>query len=172
MHITVLSTISWPACIVGMALCVAAVIFTFMSRRWSALLAFVGLSAIYFWGDAGLSSMQYYFWGAAALIAWGIGVLLPRPVADSRHGVGYIAGGALAGSLVGMLMSIAGMITGAVIGAFCGAFAYSRTPEGGSMIFPSSKFLHYLCAKGLPAVVTMCILCMSIATVAGLTIPG
>lgn len=163
MEAQIISTVNWPACVIGLTLCVTGVALTFVPKVWSALAAFLGLGAIYFFGDAGVSSSQFYFWGAAGLIAWGIGVLLPESVAKSRAGVGYISGAALAGALVGMLISHAGMIIGAALGAFCGAMAYSRTPEGRVLEFPSSKFLHYLCAKGLPAIVSICIMCVAVA---------
>lgn len=153
------------ACTIGLIICAAGVVATFMSRIWSALVCFVGFATVYFWGGTELSASQFFFWGAAAVMAWGICYMLPKPVALSRVGVGYIAGATLAGALVGMIVSAAGLIIGAVVGAFCGALAYSRTPSGAILEFPSSKFLHYLCAKGLPAVVDMCIFCLALMAV-------
>lgn len=163
MEVELISTINPWACGIGLMLCLAGVVATFFSRGWSALVGYAGLLVIYLWGDAGVSSAQAWFWGVAALIAWGICMMLPSMIARSRAGVGYITGAALAGAFVGMLISHAGMIVGAVVGAFCGALAYSRTPGGKAIEFPSSKFLHYLCAKGLPAVVAICIMCVAIA---------
>lgn len=153
-----LMTINMPVCILGLILAVAAAALAFKSRTWSPLVSFIALAVTYFWGRTMLDSSQFYFWGSAALIAWGIYIMLPRPVAASRVGMGYIVGGTLAGALVGLIASHAWLVLGAMLGAFCGALAYSRTPSGAILQFPSSKFLHYLCAKGLPAVVMVCIL--------------
>lgn len=159
------STINPAICLLALTLCLSGVVVTFMARTWSPLPAIAGLSALYFWGGTPLPQSQYLFWCGAVAIAWGINVMLPPLVARSRAGVGYISGGALVGAIVGMLFSIAGMIMGSVAGAFCGALAYSRSAAGAAMQFPSSKFLNYLCAKGLPAVVVMCIACICLAAV-------
>ena len=98
------------------------------------------------------------FWGVAAAIVMVLEYLLPKNVVESRRGVGYMAGAALAGAFVGMAISHEWMVVGAVVGTILGGIAYSRTPAGMVMEFPSSKFLNYLCAKGLPAVITMCII--------------
>ena len=94
--------------------------------------------------------------------------MLPKKITSSRLGIGYIAGAALAGTFVGLAMSHEWMIIGAVAGATLGGIAYSRTPAGRIMEFPSSKFLNYLCAKGLPAVVTMCMVGTSVLWLAAI----
>lgn len=135
----------------------AGVVVAFVPKSWSAPLAWVGLLLLWSGEAVHTQWSTMLFWGCAALISWGIGVLLPRAVSSSKMGVGYIVGASLAGTLVGMLLSSAGMILGSVVGAFCGALAFSRTPAGTAMRFPSRQFFNYLCAKGLVAVVTMCI---------------
>ena len=123
------------------------------------------------WGSAGISGhvslkwagLQYShdfsnstltFWGIAVFIVLGITSLLPKPLAQSTRGLGFIAGGAMAGTAAGMAVSAGASIAGSLIGASLGALAYSRTH---SLKFPSSQFVQYLCAKGLPAAVTMSI---------------
>lgn len=149
-------------CIVAIIIATAAVIANFAARRWSCLLSFIAIALIYFLGNAGIPSQTLWFWGSCSLLAWGICVLLPRQVMDSRFGLNYIAVGALAGTFVGILISLAAMIIGALLGAFCGALAFSRTPAGKTMRFPSRQFLNYLCAKGLPSAVCMCIAALTV----------
>lgn len=143
--------------ITGVLLLAAGVVLAFMPKSWSAPMAWLGLLLLRLGADVDAPWSSLLFWGCAALIAWGICVLLPKAVANSRKGVGYIVGASLAGTLVGMLLSAAGMIVGSALGAFCGALAFSRTPAGAVMRFPSRQFFNYLCAKGLVAVVTTCI---------------
>lgn len=143
--------------ITGVLLLAAGVVLAFMPKSWSAPVAWLGLLLLRLGADVDAPWSTLLFWGCAALIAWGICVLLPKAVANSRMGVGYIVGASLAGTLVGMLLSAAGMIVGSALGAFCGALAFSRTPAGSVMRFPSRQFFNYLCAKGLVAVVTTCI---------------
>lgn len=143
--------------ITGVLLLAAAVVLAFVPKPWSAPLAWAGLLSLAISDTIESSSSILIFWGIAALIAWGINIMLPRAVARSSMGVAYMTGAALAGTSVGMLLSGAGMIAGSVLGAFCGALAFSRTPAGNTLHFPSKQFVNYLCAKGLPAVVTTCI---------------
>ena len=44
-----------------------------------------------------------------------------------------------------------------------GQLAYSRTPNGKWMLFPSTVFLRYFAAKCLPAIVAVSIVCIAIA---------
>ena len=143
--------------VIGVLLLAAGVVLAFIPKAWAAPVAWVGLFLLWYADCVTSPWSTMLFWGVAAAIAWGINVLLPKPIANSSMGVGYITGAALAGTLVGMLLSNAGMIIGSVLGAFCGAMAFSRTPAGEPMHFPSRQFVNYLCAKGLPAVVTTCI---------------
>ncbi len=135
----------------------AGVVLAFIPKTWSAPVAWLGLCLLWFSGSIAVTWSVLLFWGIASAITLAINFLLPKIVANSNLGVGYIVGASLAGTLVGMLVSNAGMIVGSALGAFCGALAFSRTPKGGAMKFPSQRFFNYLCAKGLVAVVTTCI---------------
>ena len=64
----------------------------------------------------------------------------------------------LAGCLLGMLVGARVMVLGVVLGAFVGQMAYSRTPEGKWLKFPTSTFIQYFCAKSLPAIVAVSML--------------
>lgn len=96
------------------------------------------------------------FWAAAAAIATAINYMLPASVVDSRIGQGYIAGAALAGMFVGMIINHSAMIVGAIAGAFIGALAFSRMPAGKEILNPFSKFINYVCAKGMSAIIAVC----------------
>lgn len=155
------ATIITALMVVSMILLIAGIVLTFFSNSFAALTAYagmlgIGLTAVH------VTATPLIFWGVATVIVLVIQYLLPRNISTSRRGVGYIAGAALAGTFVGMAISHEWMIVGAVAGAILGGIAYSRTPAGNVMEFPSSKFLNYLCAKGLPAVVTMCIIGTSV----------
>lgn len=140
---------------------IGGLVLTFISNRYAVAAAYAGMLGI------GLilptvPTTALIFWGIATVIVVALGFMLPKTVVNSRRGVGYIAGAALAGAFVGMVMSHEWMIIGAVVGALLGGIAYSRTPAGKVMEFPSSKFFNYLCAKGLPAIITVCIVGTSV----------
>ncbi|MDE6396676.1 MAG: hypothetical protein K2K84_05345, partial [Muribaculaceae bacterium] len=67
----------------------------------------------------------------------------------------------------------ASLIGGACLGAFLGALAFSRTAAGRPMHFPSSKFFNYLGAKGIPPVVTLSMVGLTLAAlIAGRAVFG
>lgn len=137
-------------------LILASIVLILFSNRYAVLIAYAGL-----WVSAAAVGFMPYksliFWGVATLIVIALAFTLPQRVSSSRRGLGYIAGAAIAGGMVGLIISHPWMVIGAIVGAVLGGIAYSKTPAGKALEFPSSKFLNYLCAKGLPAVVTMCI---------------
>ncbi|MCM1076909.1 MAG: hypothetical protein NC411_06075 [Bacteroides sp.] len=151
-----LSIVILAVAVVCIILLLAGIVLTFMSNKWAVVAAYVGMLGIGL-TVANVTYTSLIFWGVATVIVLILQFLLPKGISSSRRGVGYIAGAALAGALAGLTVSHGWMIIGSVIGAALGGVAYSRTPAGKVMEFPSSKFLNYLCAKGLPAVVTMCI---------------
>ena len=90
------------------------------------------------------------------IIVISLNFILPKTIAKSRLGVPYIFTAALAGMLVGLAISHAAMIVGAFIAAIIGGVTYARTPRGRVLDFPTHRFWNYLCAKGLPAVISFC----------------
>ncbi|MCM1348275.1 MAG: hypothetical protein NC338_02585 [Firmicutes bacterium] len=129
---------------------------SFASWRWAAATAYVALWPLYYLPQFVIPDGIMTFWGIATLIALGINYMLPFEISSSRRGMAYMAGGSLCGTFVGMIAaSQAGMICGAALGALCGAIAYSRTPRGRVLDFPSSRFFNYVLAKGLPLIVVM-----------------
>ena len=141
-----------------------------MRQRPAPATAWLSLALLYF-ADArvpGLSTVG--FWGAAAAIATAINYMLPAAVTDSRTGQGYIAGAALAGLFVGMVMNFkSAMIVGAIAGALIGALAFSRTRSGATIAHPFRKFINYVCAKGMSAVITAVIAGITISYIISLT---
>lgn len=129
---------------------------TFRSWRWSAATAYLALWPLYYLPDFAIPDSIMTFWGIATLIALGINYMLPFEVATSRTGMPYMVIGGVCGTLIGaMAYAQAGLICGAVFGLMCGAIAYSRTPRGRVLGFPSTRFFNYLVAKGLPLTVVL-----------------
>lgn len=140
-------------------LLVAATSLTFFSGIYAPVVAFLGLCCAGMLPGEHFSVTVYVFWGLAMLIAVALGLMLPPSVTRSRIGMSYICGASFAGMLVGLaLSSHAAVVAGAFAGAALGGVAFAKTPSGKVLEFPTSKFLNYLCAKGLPAVVTMSII--------------
>ena len=131
---------------------------TFYSTTYGSVVAFLGLCAVGLIPGVELSAAVYIFWAVAIVIVVALGFILPRAVTSSRLGVTYIVMGALAGMLVGLALSHAAMIIGSAVGALLGGVAFARTPAGKVLTFPSPRFWNYLCAKGLPAVISFAII--------------
>lgn len=142
---------------VGALFGIASLVCLWKSSRYAPTLAYGGLCAMFLVPESGISDTQFIFWSAAAVIALAILLLLPRQVSANAMGMPYITVAAVTGALVGLIVSMAGMIIGAVAGAFCGSVAFSRTPRGSVLEFPSSRFFNFTCAKGLPAAVVACV---------------
>lgn len=132
---------------------------SFFKGYLAPVVAFLGLCVTGLSGSVAPSPGSYIFWGTAMIIVVSIGLMLPRRIVSSRLGMPYICGASLAGMLVGLALgSHAAMVAGAFAGAVLGGIAFAKTPAGKVLEFPTSRFLNYLCAKGLPAVVTMSII--------------
>lgn len=149
--------------IIAALLLAAAIAMTFLPSRWSAPVAWAGMVLTILSGHIMLSTSQIVFWGIAAAIVLALNFLLPPDISRSRVGINYIAAGTIIGTLLGILASGPAMIVGSLIGAAAGAIAYSRTPRGRNLGFPSRPFFNYLAAKGLPAVITICIIGITLA---------
>ncbi|MDE6308796.1 MAG: DUF456 domain-containing protein [Muribaculaceae bacterium] len=140
--------------ILGSLLMCGAITLVFRPIFPGSILAYAGLWAFHFSGYFPVTMQELLFWGVATVLVVCADKLLPRSNAMALSGRGYVGVGTLAGMIVGMLMASAGIILGAVIGAFLGAMAFSRTPQGRTLDFPSSTFVRFLCSRGLPAVIT------------------
>lgn len=152
-----MSSIAVILIIISTLLAVGAVVASFFSCRWAAAVGWLSLCPLCLIDGFAIPGPLLAFWGVAALIALGISYMLPTAVATSRVGVPYMTVGALCGILIGAIAaSQAGMICGAVAGILFGGVAYSRTPRGRDLDFPSAQFFNYLLAKGLPMAVALC----------------
>lgn len=145
------------ACIILLCLALALSFYPIFPGAVPAYLAMFSLKWAGLQYSHDFSNSTLTFWGIAVFIVLGITSLLPKPLAQSTRGLGFIAGGAMAGTAAGMAVSAGASIAGSLIGASLGALAYNRTHSGAALKFPSSQFVQYLCAKGLPAAVTMSI---------------
>lgn len=123
----------------------------------AAVAAYASLLAGRYSGYISTSDKALIFWGVAMVLVLAITTMLPRTLVQTSRGMGYIAGATLAGGCIGMTLSTSAITVAAAAGTFLGAMAYSRTPAGQALRFPSSDFLQYLCAKGLPAIVAVSI---------------
>lgn len=151
-----------PLLVVAALMFAVAVVLLFFPRYPAALAAYAGLWLVRASRYVQLTDGQMVFWGVAVAICVGLAFMLPQAVVRARAGVSFLAIGALAGTVVGMLLPFeAGSIVGSVVGTFFGAVAFARTPVGAEISFPSSKFLNYLCAKGLPMIVTCSIIALA-----------
>lgn len=121
--------------------------------------AYAAMLAGQFSGRAGIPDSQLIFWASATVIVLGISAMLPKALIQTSRGTSYISGATITGGIAGLALSGATIITGCAIGAFLGALAYSRTGSGKALAFPSSEFLQFLCAKGLPSTVAVSIIC-------------
>ena len=144
--------------IISALLLAAAVVLAFFSGWQSATVAFLGLCVTGLVDGVYIQLSTYMFWGLSWIVILALHFMLPPAIAKARLGLPYISGGALVGMIVGIAVSgPASIIIGAVAGALLGGVAFGKTPGGKVLEFPTSKFFNYLCAKGLPAAITMCI---------------
>lgn len=149
--------------VVCIILLVLAVALTFYSTTYGSAVAFLALCTSGLLPGVHLGATTYMFWGVAMLIVIALNYILPHAVVASRLGVSYIFTASLAGMLIGLSISHAAMIVGAFSAAILGGVAYGRTPKGRQLAYPTPRFWNYLCAKGLPAVISF--------SITGTTIP-
>lgn len=156
---------STPWLVIAMILLAAGVVSMFFPRTPSCVATYAAMWVARLSGYTPFPNSTMIFWGIAVVLVVINRYMLPAHIRDSRRGLGYIAGGALAGMAIGLtLYSAASIIGGAILGALIGAIAYARTSRGAALEFPTIKFFNYLGAKGIPSVMT--------ASMAGLIIAG
>ena len=159
---TMTPTAAYTLIAIALLLSIASVIALFRSLRSAPAIAFVTL--ILATATASIHAERFLFWGSAALIALALLYLIPASVAHARVGVPYIVGGALVGIAIGAAISLspAAFIIGAAAGTLGGGLAFAQTPAGHLLRFPSRQFFNSLCAKGLPAIVTINVIAISL----------
>ena len=145
--------------------CLLAALALVLWPRWVASVpAFVGLWFMHWSYYIAVPKKTFIFWGIATMITAGLFYLSPKGEPDGHRSSNlYVGLTALAGGLLGIILQHpAFMVLGTIIGAFVGQLAYSRTPDGKWMLFPSTQFWRYFAAKCLPAIVAIAIVCIAI----------
>ena len=138
-----------------------------------AVLAYAGLWLLKWSGFIHPSAGLLASWGVIVVVVLVIDFLLPSSISRATNGMGYMGVGGLVGLFVGMTgFSLAWAVAGAAAGVLLGAFAHTRMPGGKALGFPSSRFFQYLCAKGLPAVVTLGLIGIALLLVVMEQYPG
>ncbi len=142
--------------ILSIALASIAIITCFYPRIPSVLASWLGMLSAHFAGAAYINGKVLLFWGIASMIVLMLNYLQPKALSRTRAGVPYVVTGTIAGIAVGYACAptAASFIIGAIAGAFLGSVAFMTLPKGPKKSIGSPEFLQYLCAKGLPAVVS------------------
>ncbi len=147
----------------GIACMVCALVLVLWPRWIAAIPAFAGLVLLHLSYFIAVPTSTFVFWGIATALVAGIVYMSPQGEPDGNRASNlYVGISAIAGCLLGILLGARIMILGVVLGAFIGQMAYSRTPAGSWMRFPSSTFMQYFAAKCLPVIVAVSIVGISI----------
>lgn len=134
----------------------------------ASLMSLCALVLAWSYGALALPTVQLVCWIAAAAVAVVLSRLLPRQIRLSRQGLGYIAGASVVGAALGAVVgSSAAVILGAASGVTLGALAYMRTPGGAVISSDKSKYINYVLAKGLPAIVAVSMAVIVLTAVLG-----
>jgi hypothetical protein len=149
--------------VAGIACLVAALLLVLRPRWVAAVPAFAGLVLMHWSYAIDVKPMTFVFWGIATLITVGLFYLSPKGEPDGHRSSNlYVGLTAMAGGMLGILLAPRIMVLGVILGAAMGQLAYSRTPAGKWMLFPSTQFWRYFAAKGLPAIVAVSIVCIAV----------
>lgn len=144
-----------------LALC-GALVMAFRSSSSGAAFAYLGTVALTNSRYVSIPSSTLLFWAIAVLIILFIGWMRVRMTKVPGVCRNYIVGGSLVGMIAGLTLGSAAMIAGSAIGAMLGGVAYSRISASGL----SGRHLWRVLAEvGLPAVVTMTLVGLSLAGV-------
>ena len=146
------------------ATCLVVALLLVLRPRWvAAVPAFAGLALMHWSYTIDVKTMTFIFWGIATLITVGLYYLLPKGEPDGHQSSNlYVGFTAMAGGMLGILLAPRIMVLGVILGAAMGQLAYSRTPAGNWMLFPSTQFWRYFAAKCLPAIVAISIVCIAV----------
>ena len=147
-------------------LAIAGIIAMFVPRIPSVVASCAALVCAHFAGAVYVDAKILIYWSIATAIILALRILQPTPriAATSRW---YIALGAIAGAFVGYSIAptASSIIISSAIAAFLGAVIYMRTPKAQTNPLPSGQFIQFICATGLPAVVSASMSVIAIATV-------
>ena len=144
---------------IGIILMCAAIYLMVQQKLPACLFAYAALCALHFSSHITLPVSTFIFWGIVSVILVAIDLLSPKGEPDgSCQGNLYMTIGAMAGVFIGISINPSIMVLCAIIGTIFGQLAYSRTPKGCWIKFPSSIFIHYFCAKGFKIVASAAML--------------
>lgn len=144
--------------IIGAILMSAALVLSFRNSTTAAVAAFVGAWAMRAAGYLPVTAQQLLFWDIAVLMVLAISLMRRTAVAIPAKVRRFIAIGAIAGMAAGLSFHQAGAIVGSALGAIFGLIAYSRL----SNMRQFAMLRDWLLAYGLPIVVTMSLVALSI----------
>jgi len=149
--------------IAGIA-CLAAALALVLRPRWvAAVPAYAGLWLMHWSYYIAVPMSTFIFWGIATLLTVGLFYLSPSGEPDGHRSSNlYVGFTSMAGGMLGILLAPRLLVLGVILGAAMGQLAYSRTPNGKWMLFPSTQFWRYFAAKCLPAIVAISIVCIAI----------
>ena len=139
------------------ALCMTAAL-AMVIKPWvvAAIPAYAGMWLLHLSTYTTFPMWTFIFYGVATAMVVGLKFISPKGEPDGRNtGNLYLGLGAMMGCLLGMLIDARFMLLGTALGAVMGQLAFSRTPHGKWLMLSKSNFIHYLCARGLPAIVAV-----------------
>lgn len=143
------------------------VVMMFVPRLPAVVAAFLSLLCAYFAGTSNVSEQVLVYWSVAALI-----VLVLRGLGRGEgngdvRGNAYISAGALVGAFLGFAVTPTSgtVILGSALTAFIGSVAYMRMPGSPGFAVASGRFVQFLCARGLQAVVTVSVSAIAVSSV-------
>lgn len=145
-------------------LCLISALWLVLRPRWvAAVPAFIGLVLMHLSYYIAVPMTTFAFWGIATLITVALFYLSPSGEPDGHTASNlYVGFTAMAGGMLGILLAPRIMVLGVILGAAMGQLAYSRTPAGKWMLFPSTMFWRYFAAKCLPAIVAVAIVSIAV----------
>jgi uncharacterized protein YqgC (DUF456 family) len=151
--------------VLGIACLLGGIFFAIKPLAPNALIGFAGICLLHWSKYINVSTSAFIFWGIASVLVLLVDFLRNDDAASaSMTGNIYATVGAVGGMLLGMALGAAFMVLGVIVGALVGVFAFSKTPNGAGLKFPTSTFIHYFCAVGFPVIVTV--------AMAGLAVEG
>lgn len=146
-------------------LAIAGVAAMFVPRLPSVIASCAALVCAHF-ADADVDAKILIYWSVATAIILGLRILQPLPPVNGTARW-YISLGATAGAFTGYAIAptASAIIISSAIAAFLGAAIYMRTPKAPAYPVASGPFVQFICALGLPAVVTASMSAIAIASV-------
>ncbi len=152
--------------IITLILALAAVVAMFLPRLPAVIAGYAALVCAHLAGSVYVDGGLLIFWGVATAIVLGLRLLQPKALVFTRKGQHYVALATVVGVVLGYMLCpvAASIIAGGAVCAVLGAFAYVLTPIGRGISPASPEFVDFLCAKGLPCVVTASMATISVAS--------